>query len=692
MKKEIVFKRLLLALFISVLAVMLSADSSASALNYNGFEYTVIGEQCVITGSDDSVSGDVVIPDVIEGKVVTSIAESAFENKTMISTIVIPVTIESIGDSAFSGCSNLISFNMPDSVSALGKSVFRKCNNLKEVKLSGNIQTVPEKTFEKCVDLEKVILSDNVVAFGEDSFSGCESLRSFVFPESISAISAYSFYDCKSLEWIYLPSTVTFVGSYAFGKCSSLSKVYYSGQKLSKDFSLSGGNTYLSNSEWIFGHNHEETHTLTNVDPTCEDVGYTVVVCKCGHNRKVNYIDPFGHNYSLPKSIREPDCQNGGLIHLHCSRCNSYTVVETPPTAHKAVIDNAVAADCYDDGLTEGSHCYVCKTVIAERKIVPALGHNYTRKVQSKACLAYSATYSKPAKYYYSCSRCSAVGGKTFNGDKLLLGKPKEFISSSTSNSITLSWSKVADADLYGVYYKDSQGKWKLYKAVTVSTITIKSLPSGKKYDFAVKAYVKENGTTIASPYFCTLTEATRPLKPEKIVAKQNQTMIKLTWSASSGATGYRVYVYNTKTSAWAVVVSGTKNCSIIKEDLTNGTYYKFAVRSYIDTGKKIVWSDSYTAITTSTKPLAPTLKATSLKGGIRLQWDAVIGADGYVIYGSTKPDSGYTKLAVTKNLTFTKSGLTSGKTYYFKAYSVKKLGNGYVYSYAGKTKAVTTK
>lgn len=692
MTKRSIFRLSFLSVVICIFVLMFSLAFSASALNYNGFEYTVIGDRCVITGCDSSVNGDIVIPDFIEGRVVTHIEKSAFKDKTLISTVFLPETIESIGDEAFSGCANLISFNMPDSVNALGKSVFYKCNNLKEVKISDNIQAIPDKTFEKCVALESVIISDNVSVFGDDSFSGCESLKNFVFPENTRSISEYSFYDCKSLESIYLPSGVTLVGAYAFGKCASLESVYYSAAKLSKDFTVSNGNGYLTGCNWIYGHKHEATKIINNVDPTCEDVGYTEAICKCGYKSKANYINPFGHNYSLPKSIREPDCQNGGLIYLYCSRCDDYTEVTTPPTAHKIVIDSAVEADCYTDGLTEGSHCHACKSVIKKQQVIPALGHDYNKKVTAKVYLASAATYSNEAKYYYSCSRCSAVGKKTFNGEKLKLGKPKEFVSSSTSTSIKLSWSKVTDADTYSIYYKNVQGKWKFYKSVTGTSITLKNISSGKKYDFAVRAYVKENGTSIPSPYYCTLTEATKPVKPAKITSKQNETMIKLTWSASSGATGYRVYVYNSKKSSWVVVRSSVKERSLIIDGLNHGTYYKFAVRPYIDTGKKLVWSESYTSISTSTKPKAPVLKATSLKGGVKFQWDAVIGADGYVIYGSKKPDSGYSKLTVTKKTTFTKSGLTSGKTYYFKAYSVKKLGNEYVYSYVGTIKAVTTK
>ena len=44
---------------------------------------------------------------------------------------------------------------------------------------------------------------------------------------------------------------------------------------------------------------------------------------------------------------------------------------------HTIVIDKAVAATCTKTGLTEGSHCSVCNTVITKQETVPMLGHSY---------------------------------------------------------------------------------------------------------------------------------------------------------------------------------------------------------------------------------------------------------------------------------------------------------------------------
>lgn len=44
---------------------------------------------------------------------------------------------------------------------------------------------------------------------------------------------------------------------------------------------------------------------------------------------------------------------------------------------HEVVIDEAVAATCTRDGVTEGSHCLKCGEVLEEQTVIPAMGHQY---------------------------------------------------------------------------------------------------------------------------------------------------------------------------------------------------------------------------------------------------------------------------------------------------------------------------
>lgn len=86
---------------------------------------------------------------------------------------------------------------------------------------------------------------------------------------------------------------------------------------------------------------------------------------------------------------KEASCiREGNIEYWHCDRCNKYfsdeagisevavedTVIEAK--GHKVIIDPAVAATNKNTGLTEGSHCSVCNTVIKKQEEIPALESN----------------------------------------------------------------------------------------------------------------------------------------------------------------------------------------------------------------------------------------------------------------------------------------------------------------------------
>ena len=63
-------------------------------------------------------------------------------------------------------------------------------------------------------------------------------------------------------------------------------------------------------------------------------------------------------------------------------------------------------------------------------------------------------------------------------------------------------------------------------------------------------------------------------------------------------------------------------------------------------------------------------MKATAAKKAAKLSWSKQTGATGYNVYMATSKNGKYKKIATVKgngNVKFTKTGLTKGKTYYFK-------------------------
>ena len=73
-----------------------------------------------------------------------------------------------------------------------------------------------------------------------------------------------------------------------------------------------------------------------------------------------------------------PDCTNTGLTEgSHCSNCGEVLVAQTVVDAlgHTEVVDAAVAPDCTNTGLTEGKHCSVCGEITVAQTVVNSLGH-----------------------------------------------------------------------------------------------------------------------------------------------------------------------------------------------------------------------------------------------------------------------------------------------------------------------------
>lgn len=145
---------------------------------------------------------DISIPETYQGKIVTSIAETAFLECTTLTSVIIPDSVTSIEMGAFAGCSSLKSIDIPNFVTS-----------------------IEESTFAGCTSLRNVVIPDNVTNIGYGAFNYCTSLKNITIPESVTSIDAYAFRDCISLVSIDIPDFVTSIGICAFLNCNSLKNV-----------------------------------------------------------------------------------------------------------------------------------------------------------------------------------------------------------------------------------------------------------------------------------------------------------------------------------------------------------------------------------------------------------------------------------------------------------------------------------
>ena len=183
---------------------------------------------------------------------------------------------------------------------------------------------------------------------------------------------------------------------------------------------------------------------------------------------------------------------------------------------------------------------------------------------------------------------------------------------------------------------------------------------------------------------------ATLPGVSSKVTATVTSNSAKLSWKKVSGATGYRIYRYDTKTKKLTTVKTGITSTAYNITGLNAATSYTFTVRAYKTVNGNNIWAAKSAEVTAVTKPKAPTLtlKSTSKKKA-SVKWSNVSGESGYQVSYRIKGTSKYVAL---KNFATNKtnaviSGLKSGKTYQIRVRSFKKTKTGYLFSaYTTKT------
>ncbi|MGN0486326.1 MAG: fibronectin type III domain-containing protein, partial [Acutalibacteraceae bacterium] len=412
---------------------------------------------------------------------------------------------------------------------------------------------------------------------------------------------------------------------------------------------------------------HNEV-TVKAVAPTCTKSGKTAgKKCSvCGTTTVAQETVPaLGHNLGAYKVTKKATCTAMGKETATCSRCDYEKSRDIARVPHNEVTVKAVAPTCTKSGKTAGKKCSVCGKITVEQETIPAKGH----KTKTELTRATQTTNGKLRK---TCSVCEA------------------YISSQVIY-------KVTDFRMTSAYVYDGKVKTPLPVVRDEKGNTLKkdrdyvlTYSAGRKNigQYAVKITLTGNYSSEK-----TLSFTVTPSKTAKISASPAASAIKLTWSKVKYATGYRVFVADSKTGKYKTVATTSENTLTIR-DLSPGTAYKFAVRAYSKVGSKVIWGAEYTVIQCATKPLTPTLKVTGGKGSAELTWTKV-ACTGYQVYVSTEKDKGYQKIATVKGASTVKlshKGLKSGQVYYFKIRAFKQLGDGYVYSPLSKAVAVTIK
>lgn len=189
--------------------------------------------------------GEVNIPEQIQGMQVTAIGQSAFENSSTLTKVIIPESVKKIGYNAFRQCTNLTDVIMLSGVEVLDGSTFSECISLTNVILPDTLKKIYSHTFYKCTSLEQIEIPNSVDELGNQVFRECTALTNVKLPDKLTKIEYMLFRDCKNLEYIEIPDSVTYIRDAVFQDCIKLKEVKFPSKLTKMDHSVLSGCTAI---------------------------------------------------------------------------------------------------------------------------------------------------------------------------------------------------------------------------------------------------------------------------------------------------------------------------------------------------------------------------------------------------------------------------------------------------------------
>lgn len=167
---------------------------------------------------------------------------------------------------------------------------------------------------------------------------------------------------------------------------------------------------------------------------------------------------------------------------------------------------------------------------------------------------------------------------------------------------------------------------------------------------------------------------------------------VGLKWSKVKGATGYKIYKYDSAKKKW-VCIKNTKEKTYKVSSLKTATTYKFKVKAYAKKSGKTIYGSASSSLSVTTLPKAPEgLKVSSTTAEkVKLTWEKVAGATGYKVYRYDEKTQEWKSVKMTKACSYTVSSLSSASEHSFRVRAYKKVGSSNIYSSPTSTvKAVT--
>lgn len=267
--------------------------------------------------------------------------------------------------------------------------------------------------------------------------------------------------------------------------------------------------------------------------------------------------------------------------------------------------------------------------------------------------------------------------------DDLIIGRALEQptgISASYERSgrITLKWTAVEGANAYAIYYKPAWGsEYSLLGQSSGTTYSTTTPRMGTVYYYRIQALyvvggqqVSQGAQSMSFPYIAL---------GDVVIADprgKDTSTIRLNWTPVAGATHYDVAMSLHDADDYKIVRTDLTGSLCDIRDISFNETYDFLVIPK----RRLNSGDVITGLPSSNRMVGSPMETPSFTGyewtetGLKLTWDAIPGAMGYVIYRRGFHETGYHKLMVSEDTatTYIDTTMKPGEVYYYFVYSFR--------------------
>ncbi len=281
------------------------------------------------------------------------------------------------------------------------------------------------------------------------------------------------------------------------------------------------------------------------------------------------------------------------------------------------------------------------------RKVIGESIMNVCARVSATTYLDTNVVSGEGYVYIVSAVNASGESGYDANGiSRVYLATPSLKDVASRGENIVVTWNEVLGAESYNVYRKGAnETNWTKVANVTELSYTDESPVRGVVYNYTVSA-VKG---AYESLYNTTGLEGMNFGSVESISAVAVENGAKITWSKLASATNYEVYRKLATSSDWQKVATVTTT-EYTDTSISSGVVYNYKVKAI--NGK---YTAEMSCEPATVKFLAmPAIGSVVItNGAVKLEWNAIQGADSYNVYRVEAGKTNWVKLANTETRNF---------------------------------------